>query len=227
MKVIMSTALLALIAIVGLCGGCKKAAETQNAGITVSQAPAAADLKVTPAAGGETAAPAEDSGAICAGCNLPESECTCDHAAEGAKAGCSDPNCKDCVAKAGTEAAAPAAEKTADGIRLVDATVLDGAPARYAGRIAIHGKVGEVMSDKGMFTLVDLKQMPGCKDGCCPSTNIPLRVPSSDFSGSLPKAEQEVIVVGNLSTTPTGGYQIAVDEVRVGDKAIMKKGAAA
>lgn len=226
MKVILSAALIALLAVVSLSAGCKKSAQTEN-GISVSQAPADHSNAVTltptsdtPATAGEAA----KAGEVCAECGKPEADCVCDHSTEATKAACTDPNCKDCPPKAG-EPATAAAATTADGIRLVDATVLDTSPAAYAGRIAIHGKVGEVLADKGVFTLVDLKKMPGCKDGCCPKTDIPLRVPSSAYSGTMPKPEDEVIVVGNLTTTPAGGYQIAVEEVRQGDKAILKKGA--
>jgi hypothetical protein len=205
--------------------GCNKGSQAENAGITVSQAPAkaAGDLNLTPATDGQEAAGAE----ICADCGKPESECTCEgHAAEGARSDGSDPNCAGCAdekAKTAPAATPASEEKTRDGIRLVDASVLDTNPAAYAGRIAIHGKVGAVMADKGVFTLVDLKKLPGCKDGCCPKTDIPIRVPSDQFTGNLPKPDDEVIVVGELSTTEANGYQIDVQIVRIGEQAIMIK----
>jgi len=212
-----------LLGALAATAGCNKGSQAENAGITVSQAPdkGAADLSLTPAADGQASA------AICADCGKPESECTCEgHGTAEAKSDCSDPNCAGCADKKGETAPAATAaseEKTRDGIRLVDATVLDTNPAAYAGRIAIHGKVGAVMADKGVFTLVDLKKMPGCKDGCCPKTDIPIRVPSDEFTGNLPKPDDEVIVVGVLSTTEAEGYQIDVQIVRIGEQAIMIK----
>jgi hypothetical protein len=149
--------------------------------------------------------------AVCASCAKPESECTCEGHDHGAK----------------TDGAAKQMSKTADGIRIVDATAVDVNPKPYVGRVAINGKVGDVWAEKGTFTLIDLKQMPGCTDGCCPMTNIPVSVPQTEFSGTFPKAGDVVLVVCDLSTTPTGGYAVKVEEVRQGDKTIIQPSKAA
>lgn len=227
--------------LLALSASCNKGVSTKDSGISVGQAPAAGAKTLALNAGDKAEA------GTCAECGKPEAECVCP--AHGTAACPEGKDCKGCPGMEGKEAAAggcpaggaksaggecPAGgdkaaqiAKTGDGIRIVDATAVDVDPAPYCGRVALHGKVGDVFSEKGTFTLVDLKKMPGCTDGCCPKTNIPINVPQAAFSGSFPKAGDEVLVVCTLSTTQTGGYKVEVEEVRAGDKTLLKHANAA
>jgi hypothetical protein len=195
---------LAAIALLTLAMSCNKGADASKGVANVSQAPTAGSAAQVKNAGG---APAGAD--ICGECGKPEAECSCEgHGAPPA---------------GGAGGAAAAATLTSDGIRIVDATAVDVDPNPYVGRVAINGKVGDVWAEKGTFTLVDLKQMPGCTDGCCPKTNIPVSVSLAEYSGDFPKAGEVVLVICELSTTDTGGYSVQVEEVRQGEKTLIKR----
>jgi hypothetical protein len=103
---------------------------------------------------------------------------------------------------------------------------LDQDPKSIEGRVAVQGKVMDVLSDKGVFSLVDCKQMAGCKDGCCPNVNVPISVPPAEYQGSMPAKDKDVIVVGSLKVS-NAGYLLTVDEVRDGDTVVMSRKTAA
>lgn len=224
---------LSALLLLALAVSCNKGASTKDSGISVGQAPAtraiAASTGDKAVEAGKAACadkdcedcPAKVAGGTEAGAGCPAKGA---EAAGGHTAAClagTDPaacaNCPGCKGEAALIA------KTGDGIRIVEATTVDIDPNPYCGRIALRGKVGDVFAEKGTFTLVDLKKMPGCTDGCCPKTNIPINVPQTAFSGTFPEAGDEVLVICNLSTTQGGGYQVAVEEVRAGEKTLLKQ----
>jgi hypothetical protein len=126
------------------------------------------------------------------------------------------------------ESTAPESVTLADGatVKVVEFATLDKDPKAFAGQVAIHGKVETVYSERGSFTLVDCAKMVGCKDACCSPTTIPMNVPTTEYDGTLPKENAEVIVIGTL-TPGTTGFSFEVLEVREADKAIITRKAEA
>jgi hypothetical protein len=102
---------------------------------------------------------------------------------------------------------------------------LDLDPKSVEGHVALEGKVQDIHTDKGVFSLVDCKQEAGCKDGCCPNVNIPISVPTAEYDGAMPSKDANVIVIGNLKVS-NAGYLLTVEEVRQGDTVLLSRKAA-
>jgi hypothetical protein len=149
----------------------------------------------------------------------------CNPAAKSAPGGAIVTKAGDAKVVAAAPQAAPQVSevKLASGqsVKVVQVAALDTNPSRFAGQVAIAGKVETVYADRGTFTLVDCAKMAGCKDNCCSKTAIPMSVPQDKFEGALPEANQEVIVIGTLTPAETG-YSFDVQEVRVGAETVMK-----
>lgn len=138
------------------------------------------------------------------------------------------------AASAPPETAAPAEVKApsslvlADGtkVQVVTASVLDGDPKAYTGLVAITGEVSQVFAEKGTFMLKDCPKDADCKTedncSCCSKAEVPVRLVLSEYTGNMPQAQQEVVVIAEVSPTGTG-YTLAVREVRLGEKAILTR----
>ena len=92
------------------------------------------------------------------------------------------------------------------------------------GRIAIAGRVAEAYPERGALVLVDAGNMDGCSDSCCPQAKVPVKLILEEFSGSLPEADQQVVIVGEISQQELG-FDLRVDEIRSGDKVILERSA--
>lgn len=82
--------------------------------------------------------------------------------------------------------------------------------------IAVHGGVDLVSANQGMFTIADQNDA-ACGDGCAKASilaNLP-----AELKAKLPKAKDEVIVVGKLTLTERG-YAISMNQLVVGKDAI-------
>ena len=121
----------------------------------------------------------------------------------------------------------PATVELASGetVPVVGVVKLDQEPTAYKGQVAVIGTVETVVADKHAFTLCDAGAEVGCKDGCCPASKFPVKVPVEEFDGKLPEVNQQVTVIGVLTPGETG-YSFAVQEVRVGDETTIKPKAA-
>lgn len=229
---------------------CNKPAATDDAGakvpsntIAASAEPQTAGSDVagatgTPAAGGKCAECAAGGKAACTcaegGCKGENCANCPAKGAAGAAAGGSCPSggsCANCPGKGG-EAAAPAGAAEAGSIKLSDGSavqlinvgLLDGDYKNHAGLVAIDGEVAQVFADKGTFMLkncVDASmKASGCSKPCCGEAQIPVKVDMTKFSGVMPEAGADVVVIGDVSVTETG-YTLAVREVRSGEQTIL------
>lgn len=93
----------------------------------------------------------------------------------------------------------------------VDAVAKD--PKAHAGRIGIEGIVQDVFADRGAFTMIDCAEFEACGETHCAEFSVPVRVPKAEYQGELPKAEQKVVVIGEVQVE-TDGYRLIVEEVR-------------
>lgn len=93
-----------------------------------------------------------------------------------------------------------------------------------SGLVAIAGRVKEAYPERGALILVDCANMAGCGDGCCPQAEVPVRMALSEYEGSLPAVDCDVIVVGDL-TVRDAGYELAVREIRQGEEILISKAA--
>ena len=92
---------------------------------------------------------------------------------------------------------------------------------QLGGLVAVEGRVKEAYPERGTLVLVDCANMAGCGDGCCPQAEIPVRLALEEYTGVLPIAEHEVIVIGDLSVNDAG-YDLAVREIRRGDEVLLQ-----
>jgi len=88
------------------------------------------------------------------------------------------------------------------------------------GLVAIAGRVKEAYPDHGALILVDCANMAGCTDGCCPQAEVPVRLELSEYTGELPPADAEVVLVGDL-TVQELGYELAVREIHQGANTVL------
>jgi len=88
------------------------------------------------------------------------------------------------------------------------------------GLVAIEGRVKEAYPERGALVLVDCTNMAGCTDGCCPQAEVPVRLVLENYSGTLPEADREVVVVADI-TVLDAGYELAVREIRQGEEVLL------
>jgi hypothetical protein len=88
------------------------------------------------------------------------------------------------------------------------------------GLVAIEGRVKECFTERGALILIDSSVEAGCTDGCCPEAEVPVRLDMANYTGELPAADAEVVIVGDL-TVQELGYELAVREIRQGDQLIV------
>ena len=91
-----------------------------------------------------------------------------------------------------------------------------------SGLVAIEGKVQESHPDRGALILVDCSVEAGCTDGCCPEAVVPVRLDMANYSGELPSADAEVVIVGDLSVQELG-YTLDVREIRSGSEVLLSR----
>ena len=97
----------------------------------------------------------------------------------------------------------------------------DQAQASISGLVAIEGRVAEAFPDEGALVLVDVDNMAGCGDSCCPQAQVPVKVNLADYSGALPAAGQQVVVVGDIARTDLG-FELTVAEIRCGGETVLE-----
>jgi hypothetical protein len=107
-------------------------------------------------------------------------------------------------------------------LKVVDLAVAFAAPADHKGHIGLEGKVAEVASKERTFTLVSTTAEPGCTEECCPGDRLTVEVPTADWKGKLPKVGDSIVAIGEL-TPLTVGFDLAVSEVRSGDKVLLSR----
>ncbi len=240
-------AVLAVSALLGFgLTACNKPADSGSTGAKVpSNTVAASNVQPVPHGsdtnGEGAAAKTEGKCAECAAAG--KATCTC------ADGGCKDANCKSCPAKGagaaggscancpgkgGAEAGAPAGAEEAGTIKLADGSavqvinvgLLDGDYRNHSGVVAIDGEVAQVFADKGTFMLKNCvdegMKADGCTKPCCAEAQIPVKLDMSLYSGQLPAAGSDVLVIGNVAVTETG-YTLTVQEVRSGEKTILSR----
>jgi hypothetical protein len=89
-----------------------------------------------------------------------------------------------------------------------------------SGLVAIEGRVKEAYPERGALVLVDCANMQGCGDGCCPQAEVPVRLALEEYSGSLPDADREIVVIADV-TVLEAGYDLAIREIRQGGKTML------
>jgi hypothetical protein len=109
-------------------------------------------------------------------------------------------------------------------VPIVTVAELNAAPADHEGLIAIDGQVGELYPDKGRFILFDYAaghcEDPTC-EGCAADQQLPIRYDKAKLTGKLPAKADKVYAVAFVKVTDTGGFTVALREVRRGDKTIL------
>lgn len=115
----------------------------------------------------------------------------------------------------------------ADGreVEVLSVGKFDQAQASVSGLVAIEGRVAEAFPDQGALVLVDVDNMAGCGDSCCPQAQVPVKVNLADYSGALPVAGQQVVVVGDIARTGLG-FELTVAEIRCGGETVLERAAA-
>lgn len=88
------------------------------------------------------------------------------------------------------------------------------------GVVAIEGRVKAAYPERGALVLVDCANMAGCGDGCCPQAEVPVRLALEDYSGAMPEADREVVVIADI-TVLEAGYELAVREIRQGEEVLL------
>jgi hypothetical protein len=194
---------------------CNKADSGANTNGVITAPSSKMTAAATPATPASTspAGTTEAAGAVCAGCGKPESECTCGHEATG-KSG-----------EAKEAPAVPSSLALADGksVPVISVATLNADPKAHSGLVAIDGTIGDVFADKGRFMLVDCGA-GHCEDkncaGCSADQQVPVRYDAAGIKGELPAKAQRVFVVAEVKPTETGGFTLAVQEVRCGEKCV-------
>ncbi len=165
------------------------------------------------------------------GCNQAEDARTTASAGEGGMAVTSGEAAASQPA-ATSEAAAEAGEQEAlagtqltlasgEQVEIISVAAFDQAQNSLSGRVAIEGRVAEAFPDRGAVVLVDVDNMAGCSDGCCPQAQVPVKVNLADYAGALPAAGQQVVVVGEIVRTDLG-FNLQVAQIRHGSDVVLE-----
>lgn len=167
-----------------------------------------------PATQSRAAAPA--SAAQSASADIHDDHAGHDHAAQDDHA--ADEGHADGTAE--TAAAAPITLASGEQVEIIGVGYFDENIKSLDGLVAIEGRVKESHPDRGALILIDCSVEAGCTDGCCPEAEVPVRLDLSNYTGGLPAADTEVVVVGDLTVSDLG-YELAVREIRQGEETLL------
>jgi hypothetical protein len=107
-------------------------------------------------------------------------------------------------------------------LTIVDLAAAFAAPADFEGQVGLEGKVAEVQAKERSFVMVSSETEGGCTEECCAPDRLTIEVPTADWKGKLPKVGDSLVAVGEL-TPLTVGFDLAVKEVRSGDKVLLSR----
>jgi len=129
-------------------------------------------------------------------------------------------------ATGGDQPTAGAELTMADGQRIEVLSVgkFDEQQQSLTGQIAIAGRVAEAYPERGALVLVDADNMAGCADDCCPQSKVPIKLILEEFTGTLPSADQQVVIVGEIIQQELG-FELHVNEIHRDGEVIMERSA--
>ncbi len=104
----------------------------------------------------------------------------------------------------------------------VNAVMTD--PGAYTGQIAITGIVQQVDKPSATVTMIDKIEYETCGLTPCGSAGLlPIYLPAAQYDGGLPALEDQVVVIGEIKTTPKGAYFDVERLERNGSVLVSKK----
>ncbi len=104
----------------------------------------------------------------------------------------------------------------------VNAVMTD--PGAYTGQIAITGVVQQVDKPSATITMIDKTEYETCGLTPCGSAGLlPIYLPAAQYDGSLPALKDQVVVIGEIKTTPQGAYFDVERLERNGSVLVSKK----
>lgn len=122
----------------------------------------------------------------------------------------------------GAEPVEAAASPGAPDVRSVGVDAVAKDPKAHAGRVGIDGVVAQVFAERGAFTMIDTAEFEECGETGCAEYVLPVEVPTSAFTGELPKSGETVLVIGTVEPNEKG-YRFLVEEVRRDGKPLVRK----
>jgi len=72
-------------------------------------------------------------------------------------------------------------------------------PSAYKGTIQVRGVVANVNTSDSVFFLIDIREYKACGVVTCASKFVPVR-----YAGALPKVREELVVTGEMVSSPKG-----------------------
>lgn len=91
----------------------------------------------------------------------------------------------------------------------VDSVAAD--PGAYKGDIKVQGVVAKVDTSDSVFSLIDIREYKACGVVTCASKFVPVR-----YSGTLPEVKEELVVTGEMASSPKGYVLEGKDLQRLG-----------
>ncbi len=95
-------------------------------------------------------------------------------------------------------------------------------PKAHQGRIVVEGVVDKVMVSRRTFTLIDSEEFAACGVTTCAEYSLPVSVPETGYRGALPKEQETLVLLGEL-TALDRGFRFDVLEVKRGDAVIISR----
>lgn len=102
----------------------------------------------------------------------------------------------------------------------VDDVVAD--PIAYDGVIGIRGIVSFVYPADSTFVIIDVKEYELCGVVTCAINEMSVMVPPDQYSGELPKVEDEVVVYSEI-ISQGDVYSLDISEVKRAGETILKR----
>jgi hypothetical protein len=81
-------------------------------------------------------------------------------------------------------------------------------PSAYKGSIQVRGAVANVYPADSVFLLIDIREYKACGVVTCASKSVPVH-----YAGTPPKVEEELLVTGEMVSSPKG-YVLAGKELQ-------------
>ncbi len=107
-------------------------------------------------------------------------------------------------------------------VSVIDVDDFAADPSAYNGFIGIRGIVASAHQSDSSFVIIDVREYELCGVLTCATNEITIIVPSNEYSGELPNAEDIVIVYGEFNSSNDYGI-IDVSHIERDNQVIIRR----